>query len=247
MAKQLLIFYVFFLSVFIANGQVKIHSHNDYTHSNPFYEATAEKAFSIEADIYVVGDSLFVAHNKNEIKPGHTLENMYLKPIQNLSKTENFYTFQLMIDFKDPWASTYHVLLKNLNQYQKAFNKQGKKVSVVISGNRPPESTFHNYPPIISFDGLPNINYAPEDLKRVVMISDNFASFSKWKGVGEISEADKAKLEKVINDAHKIGKPFRFWGGPDTEACWDLLHKLGADIINTDQVVKASNYFKEQN
>jgi alkaline phosphatase len=76
------------------------------------------------------------------------------------------------------------------------------------------------------------------------MISDNFATYSKWKGIGEISEADKAKFIELINNAHKLGKPFRFWGAPDNQACWKLLHDLGADIINTDQVATATNYFK---
>ncbi|WP_316848455.1 hypothetical protein [Pedobacter psychrodurus] len=243
MAKHLSVLFILILSAFFVKAQVKIHSHNDYTHQKPFYDAVKNKTFSIEADIFLVGDSLIVAHSKEEIKAGNTLNKIYLKPILELSKTKDFYSFQLMIDFKESWDLTYPVLLKTLKPDEKLFSKGGK-VSIVISGNRPPKDTFHLYPEMIRFDGLPGINYAAEDLKKVTMISDNFATYSKWKGVGEISVVDKAKLKELIDNAHKIGKPFRFWGAPDNQACWKLLQELGADIINTDKVTEATNYFK---
>jgi len=242
MKRYLVLFCILILSLAV-NAQVKIHSHNDYTHQKPFFEAFANKVFSIEADIFVVGDSLMVAHSRKEIKAGNTLENLYLKPIATLSKTNEFYSFQLMIDFKDSWTSTYPILQKALKPYQKYFSKGKKKVTIVISGNRPSDSTFHTYKDV-SLDGLPNVKYAAEDLKKVTMISDNFETYSKWKGIGDIAEADKTKLKELIEDAHKIGKPFRFWGAPDNAACWKLLYELGADIINTDEVTEATNYFK---
>jgi len=244
MIKYFLVFLTLTISGFFVKAQVKIHSHNDYTHQKPFYDAVKNKAFSIEADVFVVGGSLIVAHSKEEIKAGNSLENLYLKPILALSNSKDFYSFQLMIDFKENWDLTYPVLLKTLKPYEKLFSGGGKKVNIVISGNRPPHNTFHLYPEMIKFDGLPGIDYAVEDLNKITMISDNFAAYSKWKGIGEIAAVDKAKLTALINHAHKIGKPFRFWGAPDNKACWELLHKLGVDIINTDEVTEATNYFK---
>ena len=241
--KQFLVLFSFLILSSAVRAQVKIHSHNDYTHQNPFYDAVENKAFSIEADIFLVGDSLIVSHSRKEIKAENTLDKMYFKSIQALSKTNKFYSFQLMIDIKDSFNLTYPVLLKTLKKYKNDFEKRGSKVVVVISGNRPKDSDFHICKEVY-FDGLPNHVYAPEDLKKVAMISDNFASYSKWKGLGEISETDKSKLKELIDDAHHIGKPFRFWGAPDNVACWKLLHELGADIINTDKVAEATNYFK---
>ncbi|WP_147273587.1 phosphatidylinositol-specific phospholipase C/glycerophosphodiester phosphodiesterase family protein [Pedobacter chinensis] len=243
MAKRIVVFFSLMILSFMVQAQVKIHSHNDYTHPKPFYDAIENKAFSIEADVFLVKHTLIVAHSRKEIKGKNTLEKLYLKPIRALSKKDKYYTFQLMIDFKDNFDLTYPVLLKALKKYKNSFEKNGMKISVVISGNRPADSTFHQYKELF-FDGLPNHQYPSEDLNKVVMISDNFATYSKWKGVGEISDQDKEKLQKVINDAHQIGKPFRFWNAPDYEACWELLCSLGADIINTDQVATATNYFK---
>ncbi|TCD26147.1 glycerophosphodiester phosphodiesterase [Pedobacter psychrodurus] len=243
MVKHLFVFLALILSGMFAKAQVKIHSHNDYTHQKPFFEAINNNVFSIEADVFVVGDSLMVAHSKKEIKAGNTLEQLYLKQIKALSGEKEYYTFQLMIDVKGDWDSTYRLLQKNLKKYQKYFGRQGRNTIVVISGNRPPANTFHQYFHLF-FDGLPNVSYSQENLKKITMISDNFATYSKWKGVGEISETDKARLAEPINNAHQLGKPFRFWGAPDNEACWKLLHELGADIINTDKVTEATNYFK---
>lgn len=243
MVKHFLLLSVIIFTGWFDQIPVRIHSHNDYTHKKPFYEAIQNKAFSIEADVFVVGDSLMVAHGKEEIKQGNTLEKMYLKPILALSKTKDFYSFQLMIDLKESWDLTYPILLKTLKPYEKLFSKGGKKVSIVISGNRPPNNTFHLYPEMINFDGLPGVNYAPEDLKKITMISANFADYSKWKGVGEIPEADRQKLLTLISAAHQIGKPFRFWGAPDTEDYWE---QLMSGIINTDKVTEATAYFKQK-
>jgi len=245
MMRQFLFLCVLIFLTLSLHAQVKIHSHNDYTHYKPFFDAIENKAFSIEADIFLVGDSLIVSHSRKEIKAENTLNKMYLTPILELSKTDKFYSFQFMIDVKDSFDLTYPVLLKALKKYKNGFEKNGAKVSVVISGNRPKDADFHKYKEV-SFDGLPNHAYSLEDLKKVVMISDNFATYSKWKGIGEISESDKAKLKTLIVNAHKNGKPFRFWGAPDTEACWNLLRDLGADIINTDKVAEATNYFKNK-
>jgi alkaline phosphatase len=54
------------------------HSHNDYENPTPFFVAFDNGFGSIEADIFAIGDSLFVAHNKQNIKPGRTLKNLYL-------------------------------------------------------------------------------------------------------------------------------------------------------------------------
>ena len=234
-------------------AQIKIHSHNDYAQKNPFFTAYANKVDEIEADIFLVGDSIYVAHSKKEIKPYNSLSSLYLVPISLAFKKHNNrvsddkkYTFSLMIDVKENWDAMYPALKKEVEKYEGVFNRKQHKgaIQIVISGARPDHSTFSTYPDWLFFDGLPNIAYAKMDLARVSLISDNFASYSKWKGVGEIPEADKVKLKTVIVSAHQLRKPIRFWGAPDTEACWKQLVALGADIINTDKIEETTKYFK---
>lgn len=225
------------LSVFCYN-QI-IHSHNDYAHTHPFWEAYNNNAGVIEADVYEVNGELMVAHNKTDIKPGATLNNMYIKPIVTLfDSSKNVHSFYLMIDIKENQAAVLKILMNLLQQTPFVFNRRINKnaVQVFISGERPADTVFHNYPSYIMFDGLPGKNYAPEDLEKIVMISDNFQTYSNWDGTGALPAADSIKLESVIRAAHAEGKPVRFWGAPDTAQCWLTLINLHSDIINTDKV-----------
>lgn len=240
---------------FSSFAQVKIHSHNDYVQKKPFVLAYENKVDEIEADIYLVNDSIVVAHSKKEINPSNTLYRLYLYPIaaafkkyKNRVSSDKRYTFSLMIDVKGDWNTVYPSLKKEIEKYGNVFNRDAKKtaVQIVISGSRPVHTTFHTYPKWLYFDGLPNITYAKEDLKRVTMISDNFANYSKWRGIGELPEEDKVRLLQVIKQAHQLGKPIRFWGAPDTETCWKQLATLGADIINTDKIEESKKYFQHE-
>jgi hypothetical protein len=236
-------------------AQVKIHSHNDYLQKKPFHTAYANKVYEIEADIFLSADSIIVAHSKREINASNTLYSLYLKPIaeafkkhRNKVSDDKKYSFSLMIDVKENWNAVYPTLKKEIEKYGKIFNRNSQKraIQIVISGSRPDYSTFNTFPKWVFFDGLPNTNYAPKDLKRVSMISDNFATYSKWKGIGEIPNEDKEKLKTLILQAHNLNKPIRFWGAPDTEACWKQLVELGADIINTDKIAESKKYFKNE-
>lgn len=235
-------------------GQKKVHSHNDYEQARPFHLAYEQRVYEIEADVYEVNGELVVAHTKKSIDPKRTLSSLYLKPIDSLFKLyggrvskDPKYTFVLMIDFKTEWATTFAVLKNTLEQYGEKFDRSRNKnaVQIVISGNRPPDSLFHTLPKWVFFDGLPNVSYAKADLQRVTMISDNFATYSKWKGIGELPVDDAAKLRQVVAQAHQLKKPFRFWGAPDHEASWKTLLQLGADILNTDKVVECKHFLTD--
>src|SRR6478752_1894805 len=132
-----------FLCSFSAFAQVKIHSHNDYLQSAPFFKAYRQEVYEIEADIFLVDDSLVVAHSKKEINPDKTLDKLYLKPIAALFKengghvnASKNYTFCLMIDVKENWPMVYLVLKRTIEKYGAIFDRSKNKhaVQIVISG-----------------------------------------------------------------------------------------------------------------
>lgn len=253
--RKLIATILFVLIVTTGFAQVKIHSHNDYVQKQQFSLAYDHKVYQMEADIFEVNGELIVAHSKKEIDTKQTLEKLYLNKIDSLFKrykgkvsADKKYTFTLMIDFKTDWATTFPVFKKHIEKYGETFDRSKNKnaVQIVISGNRPPDSLFHTLPSWVYFDGLPNVSYAKTDLKKVTMISDNFATYSKWRGIGEIPEADQLKLKGIIEQAHKLNKSMRFWGAPDTVDCWKQLVALGVDIINTDKIVECKTYFEQK-
>ncbi|MFT4154076.1 phosphatidylinositol-specific phospholipase C/glycerophosphodiester phosphodiesterase family protein [Parafilimonas sp.] len=230
--------------------QPAIHSHNDYTHALPFWDAYHNSAADIEADVYYVNGALMVAHNKTDIKPSNSLGSMYIQPIVQLFDTgKNMHSFYLMIDIKENQAAALPALMNLLQQHPSVFNRQLNKnaVQVFISGDRPPDSTFHNYPGYIMFDGVPAVNYAPQDLEKIVMISDDFHAYSNWNGAGFIPATDSIKIKKMIQAAHALGKPVRLWGAPDTQECWKTMINLHADVINTDKVEACRQFLNAQN
>ena len=62
---------VVLLNVILAQAQMpssyKIHSHNDYQQKVPFWNAFANGANSIEIDVFLVDNELFVAHAEHFI------------------------------------------------------------------------------------------------------------------------------------------------------------------------------------
>ena len=234
-------------------AQVKIHSHNDYEQQKPFLTAYQHRVFEIEADVFLVADSLKVSHSKSTLQQAKTLNQLYLDPIAALFAKYDGKVwptrdlpFALMIDVKENWNEVYPILKREINRYGSVFKKNDSKfaIQIIISGKRPHESSFHSYPKWLYFDGLPNIKYNKSDFSRVALISDNFKNYSSWNGVGDILPADKAKLQQAVKQANEKGKLFRFWGAPDTSACWQLLNSMGKVVINTDKIEECKTYFE---
>ncbi|MDO1499514.1 hypothetical protein Q2T40_04825 [Winogradskyella maritima] len=100
------------------------------------------RANSVEADLFLVNDSLFVAHTQTEIEEHRDFERLYLQPIQrNMEYGKGFDTpFQLLVDIKSEAKPTLKKLIAVLNNYPKIISN--KKVSIVISGNRPSQRTM---------------------------------------------------------------------------------------------------------
>lgn len=227
------------------------HSHNDYMNKQPFRLAWENHFGSIEADIWAVGGELLVAHGRNEIKPGLTLDSLYLKPIVNIVRSnkgkpwkDGNSSFQLLIDLKTMVEPTLPILVEKIKKYPDVFDPSVNPyaVRIVITGNRPDPSEFSNFPGFIFFDGLINLVYSRQELNRIALYSENIRKFTAWSGKGEIVEKERIRLQNTIDSIHGLGKKVRFWNAPDDKEAWDILMKMKVDFINTDSIVKLSNY-----
>jgi hypothetical protein len=63
---------------------IPCHSHNDYWRQRPLYSALGSGCISIEADVWSIGNDLFVAHTMDEVEEDRTLESLYIKPLIEL-------------------------------------------------------------------------------------------------------------------------------------------------------------------
>lgn len=220
----------------------KIHSHNDYLQKVPFWTAYACGLNSMEIDVFLQNDTLFVAHSKEEITAYNTIENLYLKPIKSTLELnpQSDQQTQLLIDVKSEAVSTLKSLIRILKTYPELIDS--KYISFVISGNQPKPETYINYPFFIKFDYQNLEPLSADALAKVGLISLPFSKFSNWNGKGRLTKEDYKKVSQVINKAHAFNKPFRFWGCPDSKTAWKAFAELGVDFINTDVPFEASKY-----
>ncbi|WP_225000292.1 alkaline phosphatase [Cesiribacter sp. SM1] len=252
--KKLLIFCITIFVSALATAQVytasNIFAHNDYVQPVPFYTAYVQEVGYLEADIFLQGKELYVAHTREEIEKDKTLEGLYLKPLQKyISANKGFVyadsgkTLTLMIDLKTEGASTLTQLVKILKKYPQLLASPSLKIT--ISGNTPEPATWKEYPYFIYFDGRPGIAYTPEQLERISLISTSFREYTQWNGKGVLPKEEKRTLQALINDVHAKGKKIRFWASPDFGNAWIQLMNMQVDVLNTDNVPRLAAFLKD--
>lgn len=223
----------------------QVHSHNDYYQNVPFWRALSAGATSIEADVFLKDDALYVAHSTNEITADKSLEMLYIKPLQEslvLRKNANS-KLQLLIDIKSEPYSTLAALTKLLEGYLDLTNDPN--VRFVISGNRPTPEEYPKYPDFIKFDYQSLAPITDENVRnKVALVSLSFTQFSSWNGLGRLTKEDSIVVSNTIEKAHALNKPFRFWGSPDTKTAWQAFRGMEVDFINTDKPYDCFNYLK---
>lgn len=229
-----------------------IFAHNDYATAQPFYKAYANEAGYMEADIFLKDGKLLVAHTEADLAHASTLEALYLKPIQQKVSEHNGFAYPdqnrmltLMIDLKTEATTTLAVLMKGMETYPQLLHS--KTFRIAISGNIPPPATWNTYPVWLYFDGRLGVDYTPEQLHRVVMISTSMPALTNWNGKGVLVKDQYDRVAAIVANAHAMNKPVRFWGAPDFVSAWmKLINLVQADIINTDHVEELAQFFKNR-
>lgn len=236
----------------------RAHAHNDYEHPRPLFDALEQGFCSVEVDIFLEDGKLMVAHERSGIRPGRTLQSLYLDPLRARAKIgqgriyPGVPSLSLLIDIKTEAESTYVMLREVLKAYGDLLTtfKDGRvetrAVTAIISGNRPMETMSREKVRFAAIDGrvVDLDRSAPASL--VPWISQSWSSLFTWKGTGEISEADLSKLRELVSKAHSQRRLIRFWGLPDQREVWRVLWDAGVDWINTDKLAELRQFMIEQ-
>ena len=245
--RQFIACLVLQLACLVSIGQrVLIHSHNDYERPEPLTNALRNKVYSLEADVYLVNDTLKVAHDKKDLGNAVTLFALYIQPVVNLFQThhghisdDSSYAPVLMIDIKENGEAVLHALVRLLSLYPSVFDRKinRKAVQIVISGDRGDISKWTTWPSFIFFDGRIKEQYNDAQLGRVAFISDSYLSYASKK------ESTDSLITQLATQAQRVKKLLRLWAIPDNPSSWTHLKELGVDIINTDKVTECRKYF----
>jgi hypothetical protein len=230
------------------------HAHNDYEHTRPLFDALDQGFCSVEADVFLVKDTLLVGHTVLSLKPERTLEKLYLDPLRERIKAnggrvyKNGPTIWLLIDVKTEAKATYQQLDKVLAKYDDILSvvKDGKleqkAVTVVVSGNRAKDDIAAQTVRYAGIDGRPADLDSKTPAHLIPWISESWTTLFKWRGDGPLPEDERAKLKALVAKAHQSGRLVRFWATPENEAFWRELRSAGVDLINTDQLVKLKQF-----
>ncbi len=230
------------------------HAHNDYRHERPLLDALDHGFTSVEADVFLVGDKLCVAHDREEIRPDRTLRALYLDPLR--ARAEKYkghiyshpVRFHLLIDFKSAAEPTYrrlHEILAGYDDVVTSFGPEGRvdrAILINISGNRPLELMKAQKLRYAGYDGRLSDLHSELPAELMPLVSDHWGRNFTWRGAGPMPEEERKKLRGIVQAAHEKGRLVRFWATPDRRspervALWSELHAAGVDLINTDDLV----------
>jgi len=228
--------------------QPRAHAHNDYEHTRPLLDALDQGFCSVEADIHLVNGVLLVGHDPGDVTPERTLEALYLRPL--LERTRRFdgfvypgkVRFTLLVDIKTAAGETYAALRPLLERYAGMLTtyRDGHEVpgavTVILSGNRPRALVETEMVRHVAIDGRISDLTTNPPAALVPLISDNWSLQFAWRGQGDLPEAQKAKLDQLVRQAHDQGRRIRFWAVPDKPEAWGVLYRAGVDLLNTDDL-----------
>lgn len=229
------------------------HAHNDYRHDPPLLKALQHGFTSVEADVFLVGETLCVAHDADEIKPERTLRSLYLEPLRRRARQNGGHVyatrsrFLLLVDIKSAAEPTYrrmHEILASYRDVVTSFGPRGrheKAILVIISGNRPWELMKSQAVRYAGCDG--RLSDLESDLPADLMplISDRWGAHFTWRGAGPMPAEEREKLSTIVRTAHAQDRLVRFWATPDARSAsrqtlWRELLSTGVDLINTDDL-----------
>ncbi len=249
----------------------RAHAHNDYYHDRPLRDALDHGFGSIEADIFLVEDDVWVAHDVEELDASRTLRSLYLEPLRQRAQANGGKIYPgappliLLVDIKT-WSAnkhhsgervggeqTYPVLRRVLEDYRDILtvwhddHTEPGAVSVIISGNTPRAQIAAESPRLMAIDGRPHDLDTDVNPNLIPLMSSAWFSHFRWFGLpATMPEDQRATLDDLVQRAHAHGMKVRFWGGPQTDVIYQTQYDAGVDLLNTDDLSGLRDFLLEQ-
>lgn len=240
---------------------LQAHSHNDYEHARPLFDALDQGFCSVEADVWLVDGRLLVGHDRVDLKPERTLEALYLVPLRTRIEQNGGRVFRngpsltLLIDVKSDATNTYAVLIETLGRFGKILTRfhsdriVTNAVTIIISGNRARGMMAVETSRLAAYDGRVADLDSGASPNFIPLVSDNWTTLFRWKAEpndGPMPAAEREKLKALVARTHQQGRRLRLWATPDKPAAWAELFDAGVDLINTDNLEGLSAFLAER-
>ncbi|HTH46928.1 MAG TPA: phosphatidylinositol-specific phospholipase C/glycerophosphodiester phosphodiesterase family protein [Candidatus Limnocylindria bacterium] len=241
----------------------RAHAHNDYEHTRPLLDALDQGFCSVEADIYLVDGQLLVAHDRKDLKPGRTLQALYLDPLRDrvrangghvypgLRAVQNIEFIQL-VDIKTDGPAVYAKLREVLAGYADMLthftptNTTTGAITVILTGDRPADLVAADPQRLCAVDGHFSDLEANTSVNLVPLVSESWQPTFNWFKDEQLAAPDRAKLHEIVTKAHAQGRLIRFWGVQDKLFVWRELYAAKVDLLNTDNLAGLAEFLHAQ-
>lgn len=231
------------------------HAHNDYEHRRPLLDALEAKFESVEADLWLDGNTVAVSHLGFPLRG--SLKDLYLDPlaarvaVNHGSVYGDGKPFFLWLEFKDGRQKLQDLLAVELARYPflTRFDDEGElapgAVTVVLLGDDVSKRAMVDRPaprPYTRDSNRFSNDDAPADGKWGYY-SLPYSHFLEWSGRGPLPPAQREQLENLVQGAHALGRPIRLYANPDTAEYWQAAKAANVDFLNTDKLRELSAAF----
>lgn len=236
---------------------VHAHAHNDYAHPRPLLDALEQGFLSVEVDVFLVDGEFRVGHNRAELKPGRTLESLYLDPLAERvrrnkgrvcpGRSGGGGTLALMIDLKEDGARLEPELVRHLAKYRRMLSDRtgstvnARAVQVILSGARTEECASGDG--VLFKDG--RVENMDDPASRTPWISGQYSAVLRTNA-SPLPLEPRVTLMELVRRTHRAGKRLRLWGAPDGPTTWTELRDARVDLLNTDRLAEMRTFLLQR-
>lgn len=231
------------------------YSHNDYENDRPLADALGLGYRGVEADVFLVGGELRVAHERDQTVPGRTLAALYLEPLRELVARNGAVladgtTFLLNVEAKEPGRATYDAVRAELARFATILavvvdgEVQPGPVQVVLVGHHPPLAELAAESPRYAavqcrYDDLPEDHaMLPAHLLR--MVSVRYPDTFDWMDDEASPPGFGRELGAIRDAAHAVpGRLLRVFAVPSQPRVYAELLDGGVDLIGTKNLERS--------
>jgi hypothetical protein len=226
------------------------HSHNDYVHARPLYDALASHIASVEADVYLREGRFIVAHTNDPTLSRGTLESLYLDPLagwltaQGGRVYDDQAVFTLVIDIKEPHPDLPRALHDLLDRYTFLTDYSDDHVTrgavdVILSGDLDMKRAVLDFPRrrAARDSNEYDLTDAPTTDHRLVAYALEWNDYFAWQGEGAMTSDERETLDCLVENAGAGGRSLRFFDAPDQPESWSLQIDAGVRFISSDLLV----------
>lgn len=229
----------------------RAHAHNDYEHDRPLLDALHHGFTSVEADVWLEKDELFIGHDGPDRT--RTLRSLYLDPLRHRRRGHNHLPTRLLIDVKSHGEQAYEVLNRQLSRYPDLFTswRNGRRhqrpVTAVLSGELANITVPDSAKRWFGFDGRIGALPAGATAEQLPLVSENWNKFFSWRGIGPMPSSQRERLHALVAGLHAENHQVRFWETPDLlpaprRAVWRELLAADVDVLNTDHLADLQDF-----